>query len=1049
MTGYIPLAKNAIHLFQKGLGHGPFSSDLLTKTLEDLDKVLENSSTLTVRDLPAFTDAANALGKGVDDRKFLLEKLVVLMSRLPDDSELGRRLQNTVIDICERFTLQACTIYIYAPIFQLFGGIYPLYPLKHASSKQTNYAFRSADGSNNNVLFPSFGQAGQPYARSVSSMNTVLPSFFPDPDIVFDALLCRRPPSPQQASSSYFQSHPGGLSSLFFAFANFIIHSIFHTNLDNPRINDASSYLDLSVLYGSSEEDYIAERILAINENGTYYSPSSPPIISATSAQSISSSMPFDATSPHSNDTNRSRLLSQCDEIFHRARLVNTAYFMQIVLRDYVGGILGLVRDGLEWRLNPLGWSSQESSGPSGGQREGQTPRGEGSSVSMEFNLMYRWHAAISEEEEKWLEGVMREMPVADFRTTATKYVNDRTRGSVKTWTFGSPTSTLRFYSFAYCFDATISSPALAIAKSLDRLPSGAFSSAELSDILHRATASPASSFGARKVPKAMKPIEIAGIRWARSVGGCTVGLYAEECKPPIPGAGLCPGYTLSRAILADAVCLTRGDRFLTVDCTPHNLTSWGFQDIQPNIEDGSMGGMLTKLLFRTLPGEYVAGSGYAHFPFLVPSFVKESCFGKDTKVGEDKLGGRGQPKLNIWRNLNISAPGTCEVDVRKRGWVNQEMYKWEALDVGIKNGVGFKNGGVELHMCKDFFLQYEARMRLLTKGGMNGLDSYHNVIDVALVNQVELSSFTHLLISEKSIQCNRHNAGLPADVNDMFVDVVKDVINLVPVYWVVNNMLMLPLKASASLRGMYTLQDWYGMFSDVSKYLYFNNGQVNDWTYREKGTRATSEIIRHLKASLAEICKSTLSLAELTQSVLAWLGGSKERGEFLKEVLSAIPADRQRDAYDIQIEHAAYSLFSELIPTAVLFASAMATVVDYYLDDRSRDACQELQRLAAAKSPEANVQILPYVYKALENRRHDWQKHLPGNVNGNSATPAHVNGGGHLNDFSSAHANDARIINGNGQNAHVNGIHEENKNSACDYARLRQKHSGVGSDKG
>lgn len=46
------------------------------------------------------------------------------------------------------------------------------------------------------------------------------------------------------------------------------------------------------------------------------------------------------------------------------------------------------------------------------------------------------------------------------------------------------------------------------------------------------------------------------------------VGLQAEETKPPIPGAGLCPGYTISRAILADAVCLSRGDRFLTVDFT-------------------------------------------------------------------------------------------------------------------------------------------------------------------------------------------------------------------------------------------------------------------------------------------------------------------------------------------------------------------------------------------------------------------------------------------------------------------------------------------------
>lgn len=46
------------------------------------------------------------------------------------------------------------------------------------------------------------------------------------------------------------------------------------------------------------------------------------------------------------------------------------------------------------------------------------------------------------------------------------------------------------------------------------------------------------------------------------------VGLQAEETVKPMPGAGLCPGYTISRAILADAVCLTRGDRFLTVNFT-------------------------------------------------------------------------------------------------------------------------------------------------------------------------------------------------------------------------------------------------------------------------------------------------------------------------------------------------------------------------------------------------------------------------------------------------------------------------------------------------
>ena len=44
----------------------------------------------------------------------------------------------------------------------------------------------------------------------------------------------------------------------------------------------------------------------------------------------------------------------QDEEIFQRARLVNCAFFMQIILGDYVGAILGLVRDGRSWRLKIL-----------------------------------------------------------------------------------------------------------------------------------------------------------------------------------------------------------------------------------------------------------------------------------------------------------------------------------------------------------------------------------------------------------------------------------------------------------------------------------------------------------------------------------------------------------------------------------------------------------------------------------------------------------------------------------------------------------------------
>lgn len=105
----------------------------------------------------------------------------------------------------------------------------------------------------------------------------------------------------------------------------------------------------------------------------------------------------------------------------------------------------------------------------------------------------------------------------------------------------------------------------------------------------------------------------------------------------------------MSRAILADAVCLTRGDRFMTTEMTrmylptgielrrlffntAQNLTAWGYEDCQFDTEDKSYGGcgMLTKLFFRTLPEFYPSNSAYAHFPFLVPKYMETEMSEKD-----------------------------------------------------------------------------------------------------------------------------------------------------------------------------------------------------------------------------------------------------------------------------------------------------------------------------------------------------------------------------------------------------------------------------------
>ncbi len=60
-------------------------------------------------------------------------------------------------------------------------------------------------------------------------------------------------------------------------------------------------------------------------------------------------------------------------------------------------------------------------------------------------------------------------------------------------------------------------------------------------------------------------------------------GIVAEEAKPPmVPAVGIAPTFTISRAILSDAVVLVRGDRFYTVSSSvlisrgsPLHLYAW------------------------------------------------------------------------------------------------------------------------------------------------------------------------------------------------------------------------------------------------------------------------------------------------------------------------------------------------------------------------------------------------------------------------------------------------------------------------------------------
>ena len=117
-----------------------------------------------------------------------------MTSRLPHTSKLRERLTVTQVETLWKSLQHPPTSY--------FGS---------------QYIYRQADGGFNNILDPTLGRAGSPYARSVKPM-TKMPGAPPDAYTVFDALYSRG------RSGENYRPSNNNISSMLFYIASIIIH---------------------------------------------------------------------------------------------------------------------------------------------------------------------------------------------------------------------------------------------------------------------------------------------------------------------------------------------------------------------------------------------------------------------------------------------------------------------------------------------------------------------------------------------------------------------------------------------------------------------------------------------------------------------------------------------------------------------------------------------------------------------------------------------------------------------------------------------------------
>ncbi|OBZ65176.1 Psi-producing oxygenase A [Grifola frondosa] len=607
----------------------------------------------------------------VDDRTGLFTQALSIMCKIPQDWDISKKLNDALIAILYNTLPHPPCTYM--------GTDFPSTPAIPANEvgltaqdTQTNnswgqsspprmpFAFRSADGSGNNLNMPELGKAGRPYARSVQNKHPLPPNILPDTKLVFDTLLKARD----------FQPHPGRNSSLTFAYASLVTHQLFRTDPTDVTKNNTTSYLDLSVLYGTNQAEqdlvrdkdsgrgllwpdaysedrlvfvppaasallvlfsrnhnYIAEMLLKLNERGRWTDP--PP-------------------------TDAGKLALQDEEIFQVARLVNCGHFMAMIFGDYVAGFLGLGRDGSSWSMQPFDPITQNNIPVS---------RGDGNCCSVEFNILYRWHPTTAQEDIKWTETIFKDV-FGDSKPLDQLELSDFMPAVVKEWRKVDPNPRTR------CF------------ADLTRGADGRFSDDALAKVLQDATEKVAGRTvraGRRRCSAWLRFWDGAGA----PVGTCTMNEFRaflglkqfetfEEWNsdPEIADTarklyGHIDNLELYPGLQAEDCHSCAATAYYTSDYTPANLTAWGFQDCARDPNNGAFGAALPKLLFRHSPGTIPrkAFMGYSRSSF--PTFERPVA----------------QPAPRLWRRWRHSERlGRCQE-------VPDAIWREHA---GADEGVGF-----------------------------------------------------------------------------------------------------------------------------------------------------------------------------------------------------------------------------------------------------------------------------------------------------------------------------------------------------------------------
>lgn len=735
---------------------------------------------------------------------------------------------------------------------------------------------------------------------------------------------------------------------MLFYLASIIIHDLFRTNHDDYTISDTSSYLDLSPLYGRDQDEqntmrtfkdgkiypdcfsevrllmfppgvgailimfnrfhnYACDQLALINQNGKF-------------------------TPPKSKD-DEAGWKKYDNDLFQTARLITCGLYINIILVDYVRTILNLNKTPSNWALNPRA----DIKG---------VPIAAGNQVSAEFNLVYRWHSAISDRDEKWTEEMWKEV----FPNT--------------------DPYTMDWHSFVVQADKVerdlqAKKPYERPFAKLERNKDLTLKDEDLVEILTSSIDDVANSYGANRVPPVMRVVEILGIMQARAWNVASlnefreyfnltkhqtfedinpdpyvadqlkrlydtpdqvelsVGLVTESAKKPqVPGAGLTPGFTISRAVLSDAVALVRGDRFYTVDYHPKKLTNWGFTEVasDTSIDNGCM---FYKLFLRALPDYFQPNSVYAHYPLTIPSEMDKvlTALGTHDKYSWEKPAKIADPTI---------------------------IFSYEAAKQIVEDKETFR---VTWGAAMEFLMGPAAKDFMLAGDGPANAKSRQMMQNALYVEgkwEREVKEY-YEQITEKLLKQKAYKLG---NLNQ--VDIIRDVGNLTHVHFAAE-VFSLPLKTEERPLGIFTEQELYLIMAAVFICVFFDLDPAESFPLRQKAYAATHTLGQLVELNVQAI-KTTGVFSTLFAKIFENATPLKDYGIHLIQRL----LENKTDPMDVKT-----LVWGHIMGTAGGMTANQGQLfgqtLDFFLNGAGQVHLKDINTLAKQDTDESFAQLMHY----------------------------------------------------------------------------------------